>query len=365
MLRQLLSRLLLCSVIILGQACTGLLQTAPATLSPPAEDRVGPLLTHIAFGSCLNQHRDAPVLDSIAEAAPDLFVFLGDNIYADTDDPAVIRREYRRLGEHTAFQRLRAEVPVIATWDDHDYGQNDIGADYVAKQASREAMLDFWSVPPDSPRRSREDGIYTAYYFGPPDKRVQVILLDLRWNRTPLRAVSPETYKNEKAPKRLGPYIPHTDSYAGMLGEQQWLWLEDEIQKPARIRVIASSIQMLADFTGWESWANYPAERARFMELLKRYNIDNAIIISGDTHWAEFSHSNEAGGTSLWEVTASGLTETWPAVSPNRNRYGNYYVGPNFGYLQINWNAPQPIVELGIRDENGTIVIQHDVSLKP
>ena len=101
----------------------------------------------IAFGSCANQNRPQPIWDAVLANNPDLFVFLGDNVYADTDDMDVLRAAYARLAAQPGFQRLRGQVPVVATWDDHDYGFNDIGAEHVAKQGSKEAFLDFFGEP--------------------------------------------------------------------------------------------------------------------------------------------------------------------------------------------------------------------------
>ncbi|MFX9912103.1 hypothetical protein ABTP43_20035, partial [Acinetobacter baumannii] len=84
---------------------------------------------------------------------------------------------------------LRAQVPVVATWDDHDYGEDDAGGEYPMKEQSRRIFLDFWGEPVDSLRRER-DGVYTSYTFGPEGRRVQLILLDLRYNRAPI-ATSP------------------------------------------------------------------------------------------------------------------------------------------------------------------------------
>ena len=39
----------------------------------------------IAFGSCAKHWQPQPIWDAIIEKEPDLFLFLGDNIYADTD----------------------------------------------------------------------------------------------------------------------------------------------------------------------------------------------------------------------------------------------------------------------------------------
>ena len=96
----------------------------------PALDRT---LSHIAFGSCAEAGKPQPVWDPILARKPDLFMFLGDNIYADTRDAAVMKQKYAELAAQPGFRRLRETTPLVAMWDDHDFGENDAGGDYPQK----------------------------------------------------------------------------------------------------------------------------------------------------------------------------------------------------------------------------------------
>ena len=89
-----------------------------------------------------------------------------------------------QLAAKPGYQKLHATCPVLATWDDHDYGMNDSGEWYSKKAESKRIMLEFFGVPEDSPRRQR-DGIHGAYVFGPEGRRVQVILLYTRGIQEP------------------------------------------------------------------------------------------------------------------------------------------------------------------------------------
>lgn len=317
-------------------------------------------LTRIAFGSCAEQTGPQPIWTQVLAAQPDLFVFLGDNVYADTDEPAELQAAYERLGAQPGFQRLQASTEIIATWDDHDYGQDDIGADYVSKDASRRIMLDFFGEPADSPRRSQTGGIYTAYTYGPPGRTVQVILLDLRWSRSDLVEIRDDERLARREALNRGPYEANLASDARLMEEAQWRWLEEQLAQPADLRIIGSSIQLLAEFTGWETWANYPKERQRFIELLARYQREPVLIISGDVHWAEFSTIHEtAGDWPLYELTSSGLTEEWSAISPNRHRVGEAFAEANFGLIEIDWDSPGPDLSLSVTNEAGRRLIEH------
>jgi alkaline phosphatase D len=315
-------------------------------------------IQRIAFGSCADQHKAQPIWEQVLAAEPQLFVFLGDNVYADTDDPAELRTAYEQLAAQPGFQRLRSSTEIIATWDDHDYGQNDIGADYVAKEASRQIMLNFFNEPADSPRRTQEGGIYDSWYFGEQGQRVQVILLDLRWGRSELIRVTSAQRRLQRQQQNRGPYEANLAADAVLMAESQWQWLERELQQPADLRIIGSSIQFLAEFTGWETWANYPRERQRMIELLARYQQEPILFISGDVHWAEYSLIEEtANDWPLVELTSSGLTEEWSSISPNRHRVGEAFAEANFGLLEIDWGGEWPAVQLSISNVAGQRLI--------
>ena len=75
-----------------------------------------------------------------------------------------------------ARSRPRSKVPVIGTYDDHDFGINNGGSDYADKEGSQALLLDFLGEPADSARRQRS-GVYTSYTFGTSYPVVQIILL--------------------------------------------------------------------------------------------------------------------------------------------------------------------------------------------
>lgn len=319
-------------------------------------------ISRIAFGSCVHQDRPQPIWEAVNAANPDVFVFLGDNIYGDSEDPAVLQAKYAQLGAVPGFQQLRRQTEVVAIWDDHDYGVNDGGIGFPAKEASRQLMLDFWGEPADTPRRSRADGIYTSYLYGEPGKTVQLILLDLRWNRTELRQITDSNKRAARLEQDMGPYDASLEPGATMLGEAQWQWFQQQLQVDADLRIIGSSIQLLADFTGWESWANFPADRQRFFNLLQTSVVVPTVIISGDTHWSEFSRIDNSGlPFPLVEMTASGLTEEWHEISPNRHRVGEAFAQANFGLMEIDWSVQPPAVTMQIRGVDGNILIDQMV----
>jgi alkaline phosphatase D len=320
----------------------------------------------IAFGSCAKETKDQPIWDAILGLQPDLFVMLGDGVYADTTNPGRMRRAYARLAEKHGFQRLREQVSVFAIWDDHDYGANDAGADYPMKDESRRQFCDFWGEPADSLRRTQEGGIFATRMLGPPGRRVQLIAPDLRWNRDPETSsggwwrmarqyVAGQVFRGRAI---AGPYQTVDDASATkMLGAAQWAWLEAQFQERADLRIVCSSLQVLSQGTGWEAWEQFPAERARLLSLIGR--AENVILMSGDVHYGEFSALPRPGAAPLWEATSSGLTEVWASLPPNARRTGAYR-GRNFGILTIDWEARQ--VRMEILDEQGETQLAQAVS---
>jgi len=139
----------------------------------------------IALGSCNKEYKDQSFWPRIAEQNPDLWLWLGDNIYADTEDMAVMKAKYQRQKQNPHYQAFIQQVPVIGIWDDHDFGQNDGNRTYPKKEQAKLALLDFLDGPADATVRSHP-GIYQSHTFGAPPQQIKIMLLDTR----PFQAVS-------------------------------------------------------------------------------------------------------------------------------------------------------------------------------
>lgn len=310
----------------------------PLMPPPPA------LVTRIAFGSCAEQDKPQPILKQVLLDEPDLFIYLGDNIYGDTEDMERLQQQYAMLGAKPEFKQLRAKTHTIATWDDHDYGANDAGRHYPQKAASKEIFLDFWLEPSESPRRQHA-GIYHSTYYGPAEKRVQVILLDTRTfrdNLLPSNGTPP--WKND--------YRPNLERDSTFLGEAQWQWLAEELKQPAVFRIIASSNQFCHDYNGYESWTNVPNEQKRMIELLRDVAAEGVVFISGDVHWGELSKRKAEGLYPIYDMTSSGITETWHKVEPNAARVGDAEPANNYGLFTIDWQD-DPVLTMALKTADG------------
>lgn len=307
-------------------------------------------LDTIAFGSCAMQTQPQPIWTTISKNSPELFLAMGDNIYASLPHEKPIASQYKILDQIPEYRKIRSEVPFLATWDDHDFGERDGGADFTGKQSSQMDFMNYWTYMKNS-IPLEQAGIYHAKMIGPKKKTVQVIMLDTRYHRSPL-------LEKEGNEGKAYDYLP---SEGTILGETQWQWLEAQLQRPADLRLIVSSIQLIANDPKFEKWGNFPHERERFFSLLKKYKIRNAIVLSGDRHIASIAKKDIKGLGPLYEVTASSLNRPSRYTDADSHYIGNTYSQENFGLAHIDWKKRQ--VKLEVRNMQNEVVNQAEVIL--
>jgi alkaline phosphatase D len=307
------------------------------------------ILTSISFGSCSSQDIAQPILNDVINLHPDLFIYLGDNVYADTKDCSTFFDDYSKLACKSEFKNLVETIPTIATWDDHDYGKNDGGEEYPLKEQSKYVFLKFWNEPANS-NRYQHKGIYHSIYFGDDAHKVQVILLDTRTFRSCLKGPN-SAYKADYSSNKT------------FLGEEQWNWLEQELLKPAKIRVIASSTQFATEHNGWETWANFPLEQLKMANLIYRTKANGVIFLSGDVHYSELSKHKFYKCYPIYDCTASGITELENAPRANRFRIGKAVTKINHGNLRIDWNSNPVRITYSIFSLLGQKEFEHTISL--
>lgn len=305
----------------------------------PIDTLVAP--TVIAFGSCNKITMPQTMWQHVVANNPNLWIWLGDIIYADTTDMKALAAHYRKLKTNPEYKKLRAKAQIVGVYDDHDYGKNDACKDYPMKRGSKKCLMDFLDIPLNSPVRKR-DGAYQSYTFGKGAQRIKVIIMDLRWFRDPLVADSTKAKR----------YIPSMDGE--MLGETQWSWLEKELKNsPANLNILCSSVQVLADDHGHEKWGNFPNERKRLLKLIVSTKPKNLLIVSGDRHMAEISKMQLEGlPYPLYDFTSSGITHIRSGTSEvNKLRVGDMIVKKNFGVLKIRWEGDKPVVTMEVRGQ--------------
>lgn len=349
------------SLPIIATGLSLLLTACKQTSSPQNTEQPNghaqPKIYKVAFGSCAHQEHPLPIFHEVIKQKPDLFIFLGDNIYGDTRDMETLQKKYDQLGNKASYQELKKHVEIAAVWDDHDYGQNDAGKNYPLKRESKEIFLKFFEEPRDSDRFDHE-GIYTSMIKYVGDKTVQIILLDGRTFRDNLVRFNAATDKKSFYRKD---YSPHTDDSPTLLGEQQWSWLEQQLSQPADFRILASGTQFGIEANGYEAWANFPHEQQRLVKLIRKTKANNLVVISGDIHYGEISKFERPECYPIYDITSSGLSRTWAFATPNKNRIEGPIMDNNFGLLTIDFSADTPNAKAEIWDVTGNQRVEYTI----
>ena len=251
----------------------------------------------VAFGSCayLNDRFSRPgppwggeygIFDAIAARAPDLMLWLGDNVYfrepewTSLEGMSARYRAYRAMPE---LRRLARAGSHLAIWDDHDFGPNDADGSFTMKGAALEAFKRYWANP--SYGLPRVPGVFGMATLGD----VDFFLLDNRFYRYPNR------------------YPPVAEKT--MFGATQLEWLKQAlVASRATFKVIAAGGQLWNRRNRYESFGNFPAEQRALAEWLAERRIEGVLFLSGDRHFSELLRVERPGMYPLYEFTSSPLT---------------------------------------------------------
>lgn len=388
-------------------------------------------LERIAFGSCHSRgavnkrlaasssgesrYSNKTIWDTIARTVqPQTFLWTGDAIYPPMktkgDTPLdVLRNEYDQmlynetLGYAKFIQSDFLMAGIHGVWDDHDYGGNDRGRELTDKESRRDAYLHFLGVPRSDPRWERR-GVYSSIEFGAgstdsldSSEMVRVIFLDTRWHRDyhcipsvgstmiPLGSVIACATRwitaGVNLPSLLPTWVGFCSGDGDVLGEEQWNWLEQQLQQSsASIHVVVSSIQVLTTNPVVESWGHFPAARSRLLNLLS--GVKGVVLLSGDVHHAEIATSMQLNKAkypndgAIVEVTSSGMTHSCEGPFYGRlcrpildtfsgHRFiggklndddgPSYFTQLNFGSIDVNWSSRT--FEVKIHYDDGNIVL--------
>ena len=305
----------------------------------------------MGFGSCLTEKREQPIWSAIKEENLKEFFFMGDNVYGDNKETGALDdMKVAYALQKEKLPKWLNNINVNAIWDDHDYGKNDGGKEYVFKTQSQTLFLNFWEVPENDPRRSRK-GIYFSQVRDINNLKVNLIGLDTRYHRSALG-------QEDK------PYSAVEDLSKTMLGKAQWDWLIAELSKKSDLNIIVSSIQVIPTNHGFEKWGNFPHERDKLLKLIENSNTPT-IIISGDRHKAGlYKKGNliELTSSSLNKPLPNYISKIWDLISKETDAYltGEMFYPENYGTVSFNKNG-KILIEL--KDINGEAINSIELKL--
>ena len=149
-----------------------------------------------------------------------------------------------------------------------------------------------------------------------------------------------------------------------MLGQEQWEWLAAELAKPADLRIVVSSIQLLTEAHQFESWANFPLERAKLLDTLAGRADSGLLILTGDRH-AGGIYRIDHEGEAMWELTSSSLNLAFPNPDaserePDAKRVSPFISVENYGLVDIDWDARE--VTMTLKGADSATLATHDFS---
>ena len=286
------------------------------------------------LGSCIHQDEPQPIWRAVKKDNLDGFIFLGDNVYGDSPSLKLNKMARAYNKQKNNFPAWLMEKDILAIWDDHDYGKNDGGSEYKLKKEAQELFLEFWDIPENDIRQSRE-GIYFDVIKNLDDMKIHIIGLDTRYFRSELKG-SKSSYKD------------NTDNDATVLGKPQWKWLTSSLEKDSDLVILLTSIQLLATEHRFEKWSNFSLERKRLIDLIESSS-KQVVVISGDRHRGGIYQYNN-----IYEITSSSMNKPVKGAETDALLIGKTHYEENYGIISINTESSQ--IKLDLKDKKGSML---------
>lgn len=285
----------------------------------PLPDAAGTM--RIAFGSCTRDDAQ-PIFATIREWAPDLFMFIGDNHYGNTNDIDALRQWYRWAHGRSGRRDLLHEASILAVWDDHDFTGNNLDGTAPGKENALRAFSEYWANP--SYGTDELVGIFGRHRYGD----VEIFLLDDRYWRG------------------------LDDSITGDAQEE---WLKDAlVDSDATFKLIVSGSQYtLLDHS--DSWGVFPEAQTRLRQFIADEGVEGVLLLSGDVHRAELRLlPGAAGGYDLPELTSSPLANSAMGCDDSEADLMSCFDGDDFFLgLEVDLSAADPTVTVHVIDVDG------------
>ncbi len=298
----------------------------------------GPSRFRLGFGSCARwqEYPRQPIWNALERWEPDLFCWLGDNIYADTVEPGIMSDLYKIQRAVPEYQHFGNRVPQLAIWDDHDYGLNNSDRDNPMREDSLALFKRYWANPAYGTEQT--PGIFFQYHYG----GVDFFFLDNRYHRDP----------NEQ------PDGPEKSQ----LGAGQLAWLK------AGLKASTAPFKLLISGGGWshnpeafgeDNWASYRHERDSLFNFIRDEDIGGVMLMSGDVHRAEANCIpwSAQGGYDLYEFISSGLAQDTPVPEPIEvpevRLREPFTGGHNAGLVEFDLTQADPVARFNVINFGG------------
>ncbi len=242
------------------------------------------------FGSCADEKQGVNQLwNQARREAIDVVVLLGDSPYIDSTELLVQRQRYAAFASVPGMAALLRSTSWYGTWDDHDFGANDIDGRLEGKDRARRAFIEYHANPSYG---DGQHGVYTRFRRG----AVEVFLLDTRY----FAATEPSPFGKHKA---------------SLLGASQWEWLLEGLkQSTAPVKVLACGmIWNAATRPGKpDHWGAYPHELEALFKYIGEEDIGGVVLVGGDIHRSRVLRhaTEELAGYNIYELISSPMHES-------------------------------------------------------
>ncbi|HBE69700.1 MAG TPA: alkaline phosphatase [Planctomycetaceae bacterium] len=309
----------------------------------------------LGFGSCCHKIgvHNPNLFNVILKRRPHAMMLLGDIAVDDRNNEINMHRaDYQLRDVSQPWSKLAANLPLYASWDDHDYFDNDLSGipkkyNDADREAVREVYQDNWNNPPVS---RQQKGIYFSTRVGP----IEIIMLDTRSCRDG---------------KRRG-------KYGSYLGQPQMEWLKRTLKQSTATFKVISSGTMWSDYVSKakDSWGSWDVEaREELFALIERERIRGVLLVSGDRHGARAFRIPRPSGFTFYEfepATLGGVSGPAGIVPDcpeqifgydGQDAQGNDFIA--FGEFTFNTQPPAPTVTFRLVDQSGTVREEHPLTL--
>ena len=286
---------------------------------------------------------DSSIFKPMAAEKADFMLWLGDNWYTrDVDYNSNWGLWYRAAHDRSIpiLQPLLKAMPQYAIWDDHDFGPNDMGKEFILKEESRNVFVNYWANPSYG---EYGKGIYTKMSYSDAD----IFMLDDRTWRSSDRLED----------SILGQPNPHKKMY----GEQQMDWLKNALAgSGATFKIIATGSQVLNPASPFDCFRKFPVEYYELMDFIKYEKISGVLFLTGDRHHSEVIKVEGLVPYPLYDITASPLTAGTHVFGASEKNNPSRVFGldqkQNYAHISVTGKQKERVLTVKYKGLNGEML---------
>ncbi|XGC81941.1 hypothetical protein ACES2L_05525 [Bdellovibrio bacteriovorus] len=264
---------------------------------------------NFALCSCMHDMDHKPeIWRHLVNKNPDVIFFIGDSVYLDSGlvggggvNPEHMWKRFCESRKTLEIYYSKKLIPILATWDDHDFGKNDTNSkDFPYVKESQDNFLSFFAQDTDyCDLLKRGPGVSSAFHF-----RQQLFLL-----------MDDRSFRERRGSRER----------FGHWGQEQETWMLQLVRNNQGPTWLFNGSQLFPNVPWKESLSgDHPVNFAEVVKELKTA-YSKVIFGSGDVHYSEISRIEASFlGYQTYEVTSSSIHSRnipgSPDVIPNNRR---------------------------------------------